>query len=108
MALLGAHHIFHVSGLRVKELLLDLQTLLFINKHLATCMISGLRSGVHGICALLRLYTAQIGSLIPIFRGNLAVPLTTGMVGCLEPPVTNCQSALRKVPEECRSPNLLP
>jgi hypothetical protein len=69
-----------------------------------SCVISGFRRDVNGICALLGCYAALIVSLLPTFRGYLSVPssrvkqcnsswaalpLKMGPIGCPETSVTN-------------------
>jgi hypothetical protein len=44
-----------------------------VNKHI-TCVISGFRSDVDGICAFLGYYASLSGSSVPTFRDNLSVP----------------------------------
>jgi hypothetical protein len=74
--------------------------------------ISGFRRNADEICALLGYYAAENSNPLPTFRDNVSVPssrartaspLKIGPIRCLETSVKDYHSALRNIPEECKS-----
>ena len=73
------------------------------------CVIPGFRRGVNEVFALLGCYAALTG----IYRrfetanwshlqGSAALPLNMAPIDCIETSVTDCQSTLRKIPQDRR------
>jgi hypothetical protein len=75
--------------------------------YMECCVVSGFRSNVHKICALLGYYAAYSVNSLPTFRDNLSVTssrikpnIEHGNDRFIRILVRNCHCTLRNIPEE--------